>query len=98
MKPVLILLVFSSIAASAAGPDATDAKDVNDRAPRTEDGHPDVRGVWNFSSDVPLERPLSVGRVAAGIYESACHEGNYSMRNMLSGARAEERKAAQPKQ
>jgi hypothetical protein len=28
------------------------------------------------------------------IYEYACHEGNYGMRNMLSAARAEEREAA----
>jgi hypothetical protein len=55
MKQTLIFLVFSTIAASAAGPD------VKYRAPRTESGHPDLRGVWNFSSDVPLERPLSVG-------------------------------------
>jgi hypothetical protein len=26
-------------------------------APRTEFGHPDLRGVWNFSSNTPLERP-----------------------------------------
>jgi hypothetical protein len=29
------------------------------------------------------------------IYEYACHEGNYSLVNMLSGARAEEKKAAE---
>ncbi len=41
--------------------------------PRTEWGHPDLQGVWNFSSDVPMERPeqfgerefLSVEEVAA---------------------------------
>jgi hypothetical protein len=26
-------------------------------APRTEYGHPELRGVWNFSSDTPFERP-----------------------------------------
>jgi hypothetical protein len=30
-----------------------------------------------------------------GMYEYACHEGNYAMRNMLSGARADEEAAAQ---
>jgi hypothetical protein len=29
------------------------------------------------------------------VYEYACHEGNYAMSNVLSGARAEERQAAQ---
>jgi hypothetical protein len=27
------------------------------QAPRNELGQPDLRGVWNFSSDIPLERP-----------------------------------------
>lgn len=27
------------------------------RAARTESGQPDLRGVWNFSSEVPLQRP-----------------------------------------
>jgi hypothetical protein len=33
-----------------------------------------------------------------GMYEYACHEGNLAMFNILSGARAEERAAAQPAQ
>jgi len=31
------------------------------------------------------------------IYEYACHEGNYGMANMLSGARADEKAAASQK-
>ena len=27
------------------------------QVPRTEAGQPDLRGVWNFSTNVPLERP-----------------------------------------
>ena len=27
------------------------------KSPRTEYGQPELRGVWNFSSDTPLERP-----------------------------------------
>jgi len=38
---------------------------------------------WKIA--VPMKRS------AAPLYEFACHESNYSMRNMLSGARAEER-------
>ena len=30
---------------------------------------------------------------AYGMFEYACHEGNYAMRNILSGARAAERQA-----
>ncbi len=30
-------------------------------APRTEWGHPDLQGVWNFSSNVPLARPERFG-------------------------------------
>jgi hypothetical protein len=29
------------------------------------------------------------------MYEYACHEGNYGMANLLSGARAEEKAAAE---
>jgi hypothetical protein len=32
------------------------------------------------------------------IYEYACHEGNYALANILSGARAEEKKAAEEKE
>jgi hypothetical protein len=29
------------------------------KTPRTANGQPDLQGVWNFSSDVPLERPVA---------------------------------------
>lgn len=48
---LLFLIVSTAVAASAAGPEA------KYKAARTESGQPDLRGVWNFSSDVPLERP-----------------------------------------
>jgi hypothetical protein len=33
----------------------------NYTAPRTQWGHPDLQGVWNFSSDVPMQRPEEYG-------------------------------------
>ena len=42
------------MAVSAAGPDP------KYKAPRTESGQPDLQGVWNFSSEVPLQRPEAV--------------------------------------
>ena len=29
------------------------------RAPRIEGGQPDLQGVWNFNSGVPLQRPAA---------------------------------------
>ena len=38
---------------------------------------------------VPLRAALT-RRASGRLCESACHEGNYALRNILSGARAEE--------
>jgi hypothetical protein len=43
----------------------------------------------------PWTAAVPIGKTDGQIYEFACHEGNYSMRNILSGARAQERVAAQ---
>jgi hypothetical protein len=40
-----------------------------------------------WAANVPMKK------VAGPIYEYACHEGNYAMRNILSGARAQERES-----
>jgi hypothetical protein len=42
----------------------------------------------SWSGEYPL------GKIEGHVYEYACQEGNYGMANILSGARAEERKAA----
>jgi len=42
-----------------------------------------------FTDKVTVSFPLA--KSASTIYELACHEGNYSVPNILSGARAEER-------
>ena len=43
----------------------------------------------------PWTGEVTMRRTPGPIYEYACHEGNYSMLNMLSGARAEEKAAAE---
>lgn len=56
MNSRLISIAISmSIAASLSA--ASFAADSNYTAPRNEWGQPDLRGVWNFSSNTPLERP-----------------------------------------
>jgi hypothetical protein len=43
----------------------------------------------------PWTVELSMDRARGPLYEVACHEGNYGMSNILSGHRAEERRALQ---
>jgi hypothetical protein len=50
---VAVALTALAVAASAAGPE------MKYKAPRTGDGQPDLQGVWNFSSGVPLQRPAA---------------------------------------
>jgi len=45
----------------------------------------------SWSAELPFRR------IRGPIYEYACHEGNYGLLNLLAGARAQEREAAQPK-
>ena len=49
-------MVLSLVVVLAPAAQAADAA-VKYQAPRNEYGQPDLRGVWNFSSDVPLQRP-----------------------------------------
>ena len=51
----LILFVFSYLLTALVA--AADAY----QAPRTEWGKPDLQGVWNFSSNVPMQRPTQYG-------------------------------------
>jgi hypothetical protein len=48
----------------------------------------DDPGTWTRPWSVSLPLRLDPGY---GMHEYACHEGNYAMRNILSGARAAER-------
>jgi hypothetical protein len=45
----------------------------------------------------PWTAEIPVTRTPGPIFEYACHEGNYGLRNMLAGARAQESEAAQAK-
>ncbi len=38
---------------------------------------------------------MTWARTAGPMYEYACHEGNYGMMNLLKGARADEKAAAE---
>jgi hypothetical protein len=57
LSNIMALGAFAAawVAANAAEPAEDGGKFV---APKTEFGHPDLRGVWNFSSNTPLERPV----------------------------------------
>ncbi|MFT3724833.1 MAG: hypothetical protein QM773_14775 [Hyphomonadaceae bacterium] len=48
-----------------------------------------------FTTTLRVTFPLL--RTNAGIYESACHEGNYGLANILSGARMAEARTSKPK-
>jgi hypothetical protein len=43
----------------------------------------------------PWKAEMPVTKAEGPIFEHACSEGNYSMKNMLAGARAEEKRAAE---
>lgn len=43
----------------------------------------------------PWKAEMPVTKAEGPIFEHACNEGNYSMKNMLAGARAEEKRAAE---
>lgn len=51
-----LILAFSATVCSFAM-----AQDDAYEAPKTEYGHPDLQGVWNFSSSTPMQRPQQFG-------------------------------------
>jgi len=54
---LLAAAILSATALSTAQAQSGDSYQV----PRTEWGHPDLHGVWNFSSDIPMQRPERYG-------------------------------------
>lgn len=58
MKPgITTLTAIGLVLMGSSLAQAADNVDV----PRTEWGHPDLQGVWNFSSDIPMQRPERYG-------------------------------------
>ena len=99
------IAVIVSLAAPAAGqvakpPAARDAPAKAWTPPRLPWGDPDLQGIWPRTAmmGVPMERPRQFGErrfltdeeFATGMFEYACHEGSYALRNILSAARAAE--------
>jgi hypothetical protein len=54
---LMLLLVSTPTAGQAPSPSAKPAATPAWRAPRADDGHADLQGVWNYSTITPLERP-----------------------------------------
>ena len=56
---------------------------------------------WSVTFDdpaawtAPWTIAMQLTRTSEAMFEDACHEGNHTVRNILSGARAEERAQAQ---
>ncbi len=57
MTKAISTVLFAAVAAVALHGQTADTY----VAPRTEGGQPDLQGVWNFSSDVPMQRPRQFG-------------------------------------
>ena len=89
----------TGIGLNGGGGRHSDALEVTERLTRTDDDTIiyemtiDDPKTWTrpWTMQMPLEREDDYG-----MYEYACHEGNYALRNILSGARADERAAASP--
>jgi hypothetical protein len=85
------------IGVNGGGQRHSDAIKVTDRITRVADD----RLIWQMTFDDPQTwtRPFTIELPLRrddeyGMFEYACHEGNYSLFNILSGARADEKAAA----
>ena len=57
MKKTILTVILAAVATVSLHGQTADTY----VAPRTEWGQPDLQGVWNFSSDVPMQRPQRFG-------------------------------------
>ena len=89
-----LVIVTTSFRRETSFPESTANLRLVERLTRVDAG----TLLYEFTVDDPhtWTRPWSVAipmmKTSGPIYEYACHEGNYAMFNILSGARAEERK------
>jgi hypothetical protein len=54
---ILVIVVIALVSSSSLPLSAQTSKAKPWHPPRTADGHPDLRGTWNYSTLTPLERP-----------------------------------------
>ena len=57
MRTQLAIGVIAALAAAAHAAEPAKPAAKKYVVPRTESGQPDLRGVWNYGSDTPFERP-----------------------------------------
>jgi hypothetical protein len=77
-----VAVLCLTLAAAQSAPPAAKASAKASSVPRAADGHPDLQGVWNFSSLTPLERPAQfAGRPTMSLAEAAEFEKNATERN-----------------
>ena len=79
MRPLLLYVLLAAANLAFAG------QDPKYRAPRTPDGRPDLQGVWNFTSGVPLQRP-TVAADTRVFSKDEFDERYASMRNAMRAA------------
>ena len=58
---LLLFLVLTAVAVSAEGQGQAPKTAGKYTAPRADGGRPDLQGVWNFNTAVPMQRPAAVG-------------------------------------
>ena len=61
MNRKILRMMSGVLLAAACSASILGFADENYLAPRTEWGQPDLQGVWNFSSNIPMERPEHFG-------------------------------------
>jgi len=88
---------FNGLTQSFAPAGTSDNKFLTERLTRNSDDTIEyqytVEDSQAYTDKITAIIPLT--KVAGLLYEYACHEGNYGMTNILRGARAEERRAAE---